>query len=115
MRQMKRVVAGAVVVASLGGMSMAQTAAPLSATPPPAPKTWVDSVTLKGDLRYRYETRDDESRLNAKKEAYTRELHRVRARLGAEAKVNDRTKAGIEFSTGQSDPVSGNQTLSDGG
>lgn len=114
MRQVKMVVAGAVVVASLGGMSMAQTAAPQGATPPPAPKTWVDSITLKGDLRYRYETRDDDSRLNAKKETYKRELHRVRARMGAEAKVNDRAKVGIEFSTGQSDPVSGNQSLSDG-
>lgn len=110
MKSMKVVVAGVVAAASIGGNALAQA----GATAPVAPKTWADSITLKGDIRYRYETRNDDSRVNKEKENYTRELNRVRARLGAEAKCSDALKAGIEFSTGQSDPVSGNQSLSDG-
>ena len=51
---------------------------------------------------------------DANKDTYTRQRDRIRARLGAEAKCNDNLKAGIELSTGQSDPISGNQTLGDG-
>ena len=114
MRQVKTVVAGALVAASIGMTGVAQTNAPQSVSPAPAPKTWVDSITFKGDLRYRYESINDDSKLNADKETYTRQRDRIRARLGAEAKCNDNLKAGIELSTGQSDPVSGNQSLGDG-
>ena len=114
MKQVKTAVAGVLVAASIGGMSMAQTNAPQSSTPPPVQKTWADSITFKGDLRYRYESINDDSKLDADKETYTRQRDRIRARLGAEAKCNDNLKAGIEFSTGQSDPVSGNQSLGDG-
>ena len=114
MKQVKITVAGVLMAASFGGIGMAQTNVPLSAAPPPVQKTWVDSITLKGDLRYRYEAINDDSKLDANKDTYTRERERIRARLGAEAKCNDNLKAGIEFSTGQSDPVSGNQTLGDG-
>jgi hypothetical protein len=112
-------VAGVLAAVSMGGIAGAQTtAAPAGAAaalvPAPAPKTWVDWITFKGDLRYRLETRDDDSKKNSSGDTYTRELERIRARLGAEAKCNDKLKAGIEFSTGQSDPVSGNQTLGDG-
>ena len=82
----------------------------------PAPTTapsWVDNVTVKGDVRYRYETIDDESKLNTQKDTFERERDRIRARLGVDAKVNDDIKAGIAFSTGGSDPTSGNQTLGD--
>jgi hypothetical protein len=114
MKQMKTVVAGALMAASMAGMSMAQGTAAPAATPPAAPKTWVDSITLKGDLRYRYESISDDSKLDANKDTYTRQRDRIRARLGAEAKVNDNAKVGVELSTGQSDPVSGNNTIGDG-
>jgi len=106
MKQLRQVV-GAVLVAGVGVSGMAQTNVV-------APKSWVDSITFKGDVRYRYESINDDSKLNAGKETYTRQRDRVRARLGAEAKCNDQLKAGVAFSTGQSDPISGNQTLGDG-
>jgi hypothetical protein len=114
-KEMKKVMAGLVLMAGVSGTCLAaETPAP-AATPAPAPKTWADSITLKGDFRYRYETINDDTKKNADKETYTRERDRIRARLAAEAKVNDRTKAGIGISTGGSDPISGNQTLGDGG
>ncbi len=109
MKQVKMAMAGVLMAASIGDMSMAQ-----SPVVPAIPKTWVDSVTFKGDLRYRYESINDDSKLDASKDTYTRQRDRVRARLGAEAKCNDDLKVGIELSTGQSDPVSGNQTVGDG-
>ncbi len=114
MKQVRTVVVGVLVATGMGITSMAQTNVAQSAPPAPAPKTWVDSITFKGDLRYRYESINDDSKLDANKETYTRQRDRIRARLGAEAKCNDNLKAGIEFSTGQSDPVSGNQSLGDG-
>ncbi len=114
MRQATVGMAGMLVLAGVAGTAWAQaTAAPAPVPPAPA-KTWADSVTFKGDLRYRYESINDDSKLDSDKDTYTRQRDRIRARLGAEAKVNDNTKAGIEFSTGQSDPVSGNQSLGDG-
>jgi hypothetical protein len=102
--------AGILAATGFGSLSQAQTAAQA-----PAPvKTWVDTLAFKGDLRYRYESINDDSKLDADKDTYTRERNRIRARLGAEGKCNDNLKAGIELSTGQSDPVSGNQSLGDG-
>ena len=112
---MKKVVAGLVLMAGVSGTCLAAESNAPAATPAPAPKTWADSITLKGDLRYRYETINDDSKKNASKETYTRQRDRVRARLAAEAKVNDQTKAVVGFSTGGNDPISGNQTLGDGG
>jgi hypothetical protein len=114
MKQAKWAMAGMLMAASIGEVGMAQTAAPQNPAPAPLPKTWADSITFKGDLRYRYESINDDSKLDADKDTYTRQRDRIRARLGAEAKVNDNLKAGLEFSTGQSDPVSGNQSLGDG-
>lgn len=115
---MKRLIVmatGIWVAANLGSMGYAQTMEATNAVPAPVqPKNWADSVTVKGDIRYRYESINDDSKLNANKETYTRSRDRIRARLGAEAKLNDNLKAGIELSTGQSDPVSGNQTIGDG-
>jgi len=79
----------------------------------PAKSSWTDNVAIKGDVRYRFEIIDDNSKLNPSRETYNRYRNRIRARLGAEAKVNDDIKLGIGLSTGQSDPVSGNQTLGD--
>jgi len=111
---MNKVVAGVLMAAGMGSMCLAAETNVTAATPVPAPKTWADSVTLKGDLRYRYETINDDAKKNASKETYTRQRDRIRARLAAEAKCNDDLKAVIGFSTGQNDPISGNQTLGDG-
>jgi hypothetical protein len=103
---------GALAVATLAGTGMAQTNA--AAVPAPVQKTWADSLTFKGDLRYRYENVQDDSKKDADDNTYTRERNRIRARLGAEAKCSDKLKAGVELSTGGTDPMSGNQTLGDG-
>ncbi|MDD5676446.1 MAG: putative porin [Kiritimatiellae bacterium] len=122
---MKRSMAGLLAGIIISGTAWAQTnmasaQGPLStsaaATTPAvviAPKTWVDYITLKGDVRLRYETINDDSKVNSQGENYTRDRARIRARLGAEGKVND-LKAGIRLSTGGADPISGNQTLGDG-
>jgi hypothetical protein len=113
MTLIKTTVAGLMVTA---GLSFAQTNEPArAAAPAPAPKTWADSITLKGDLRYRYESINDDSKFDADKDNYTRQRDRIRARIGADAKLNDNLKAGIGLSTGGSDPISGNSTLTDGG
>lgn len=80
-----------------------------------APKaSWTDSLTFRGDLRYRYEATQDDSKTDGHGDTFTRERHRIRARLGAEAVLSDELKAGVELSTGGADPLSGNQTLGDG-
>ena len=119
MKQVKVAVAGVLVMAGVAGMGMAQTSAPQAATPPPVQKTWVDWITFKGDLRYRNESINDDSKLDANKDTYTRQRDRIRARLGADAKCNDNLKAAIGLTTdegtGAGDPISGNQTLTGGG
>ncbi len=110
MKQWKILAAGAMAAASLAGTGLAQSNAPAA----PAPKTWADMLSFKGDLRYRYESLGDDAKKDADGETYTRERNRIRARLGAEAKIDAKLKAGLELSTGQTDPVSGNQTLGDG-
>lgn len=73
-----------------------------------APPSWADQLTLKGDLRYRYEMIDQEGKTE-------RTRNRIRARLGAEAKPADDVKVGLRLSTSEGgDPVSSNQTLGDG-
>ncbi len=113
---MKRVLVGTLALVSMSGLCLAQTvAAPVEAPPVYVPpKTWADDVKVKGDLRYRYEQINDDSKKDSDGDVIRRERERLRARLGAEAKVNDNTKAGIEFSTGQADPISGNQTVGNG-
>jgi hypothetical protein len=121
--KMKRMMAVGVMAVTLGGYGMAQTNVQKPAAEPVTleqvkaliPKTWADSVTVKGDLRYRYESINDDSKKDANKETYTRQRDRVRARLVAEAKVNDKVKGGVGLSTGGNDPISGNQTMGDGG
>lgn len=97
--------AGALAAATLTASAFAQEA---------PKKSWTDSLTFKGDLRYRYEAIQDDSKTDESGDTFTRERHRIRARLGAEAMLSDELKAGLELSTGDADPVSGNQTLGDG-
>ena len=108
-RQWKTMMVGALAAASLTGSALAQSNAPAA-----APKTWVDTLSFKGDLRYRFETIDDPSKKDANGDEYTRYRNRIRARLGADAKLSDQLKAGLELSTGGADPVSGNQSLGGG-
>ena len=118
MKQAKMVMAGVLVLAGMSGAGVAQTAAPQAAAPV-VPKTWVDSLTIKGDLRYRYEVINDDSKLDANKETYKRQRDRIRARIVAEAKANDNLKAVVGLSTDEGnptgDPISGNQTLTGAG
>ena len=75
----------------------------------PAAASWTDKLSLKGDLRLRYENIDDE---NAAEE---RNRARIRARLALIAKPQDNLELGLGLTTSQdNDPVSGNQTLGDG-
>lgn len=113
---MKRVLACALVVAGFGSVGLAQTGAVPVEAPPPyvPPKTWADNLKFKGDLRYRYEQINDDSKVDSDGDTIRRERERIRARLSASGKVNDNAKVGLELSTGQSDPVSGNQSLGDG-
>ena len=69
--------------------------------------SWTDTISLKGDFRYRFEDiRDDDS---------DRERNRVRARAAIVAKPSADVEAGLGFATGGDDPVSTNQTLGGGG
>lgn len=83
----------------LTGIVQAQDAAPKS--------TWADKLTLKGDVRARFESIDEDGK-------DTRDRARLRARLGAYAQVSDEIDAAIGLASGSDDPVSTNQTLGDG-
>jgi hypothetical protein len=84
----------------LAAILLADTNAALSAE-------WWENMKITGDLRYRHE-------MIKEGDSETRNRHRIRARLGVESEVNDFTKAGVQLATGSDDPVSTNQTLSDG-
>ncbi|MFH1355114.1 MAG: putative porin [Candidatus Omnitrophota bacterium] len=67
---------------------------------------WVQNIKFKGDLRLRYQSNHNKTVANQTSE---RHRGRIRARLGAEAKVNDKLKVGLGLATGlddqnQSDP-----------
>jgi hypothetical protein len=67
---------------------------------------WAKAIKLKGDFRYRHEM-IDQADLDE-----TRTRHRIRARLGVEAKPTDNILAVLQLSTSQdADPRSSNQTL----
>ena len=73
---------------------------------------WAGRIVAKGDLRYRHEQISDPTRAGASglnEEDQTR--HRVRARLGFDAKVADTLMVGLQVATGGDDPRSSNQTL----
>lgn len=72
--------------------------------PSAAESLWADRVKFSGNLRYRNEWFDIEDRKN-------RYRNRIRARLGASAKVLDSLTTHIQFATGSDDPRSTNQTL----
>lgn len=66
---------------------------------------WIEHFSLKGDLRLRNEYIDNEP-------GTEKDRQRLRFRLGAKTRVNDKVKLGFGFATGSSDsPTSTNQTL----
>jgi hypothetical protein len=74
---------------------------------------WAGKVTLKGDMRYRYEMISDET-LNGSGVQSTADRYRdrVRARLNAEVKATDTLTVGIGMATTEGgDPRSSNQSL----
>jgi hypothetical protein len=77
--------------------------------PKPAPASWTEKISIQGDLRGRYENIDQEGRDD-------RNRSRIRARAAIIARPQDGLEVGFGLSTRQdADPVSGNQTLGNGG
>jgi hypothetical protein len=72
---------------------------------------WVENMKISGDLRYRYEGIDSQSK-NKWTDSINR--NRLRARIGLYDKINDDVDLGFRIATGSSsDPVSTNQTEQD--
>jgi hypothetical protein len=78
------------------------------ATGLPEKLKWLENINLSGDLRYRYESIDEQSSGDWKAGV---NRNRIRARLGLDAKVNDEWDIGLRIATGAGDPVSTNQDL----
>jgi hypothetical protein len=74
---------------------------------------WAGKVTVKGDMRYRYEAISDDTAANAAGVTTAdRYRDRIRARLNVEAKATDSMLVGIGLTTTEGgDPRSGNQSL----
>jgi len=69
--------------------------------------SWAGKIKHKGDFRYRYEYKAEGGDTDANR-------HRIRARIGAYADVNEQVKAGVRIATGSDDsPTSTNQTVDD--
>ncbi len=71
---------------------------------------WVKTITLKGDLRLRYEimTKDETGQGTP-----DRSRGRLRARIGIGAKISDDIKIGIGIASGGDNPRTTNQTFDD--
>jgi hypothetical protein len=77
---------------------------------------WASKIKFKGDLRYRHEMiAQDREVSGSAEDAADRTRHRVRARLGVEAKVTDNSKVVLQLASGGADPRSSNQTLTNTG
>ena len=77
------------------------------------PKSWVDSITFKGDLRLRYEMKHQEWAAGSQSR---RNRFRYRFRYGAIADLQNDMKVGFRIASGSTDnPISTNQTLDDAG
>jgi hypothetical protein len=60
---------------------------------------WTDRIKIKGDIRYRFQFVEAEDTSGTNLHT-TKNLQRIRARLGVFAKVNDFTTAGLGIRTG---------------
>ena len=72
-----------------------------------AETNWSDRLSLKGDVRLRYEGIDEDGEED-------RNRMRFRARLGLSAAVHDDVKVVFQLATGGDSPVSTNQSFDDG-
>ncbi|NNL63960.1 MAG: hypothetical protein HKO69_09135 [Woeseiaceae bacterium] len=77
------------------------------ATPAAAQDTWADRIKLKGDVRLRHESIDEDGEED-------RRRMRFRTRFGLSAAVSDDVKFVLQLATGGGNPVSTNQSF-DGG
>ncbi|MEW6741393.1 MAG: putative porin [Planctomycetota bacterium] len=68
---------------------------------------WVEMLSFKGDFRFRYEYLDEE-------EKSARNRWRIKTRLFVGAEVNEVLDFGLQLASGEDDPVSNNQTLTEG-
>ncbi|MDX1460467.1 MAG: putative porin [Xanthomonadales bacterium] len=71
-------------------------------------ESWSDRISIKGDLRTRFESIDEQGRDR-------RNRDRIRARASIIAEVNEQLEVGLGLASGSDDPVSTNQTLGSGG
>ena len=71
---------------------------------------WVTSMTWKGDIRLRYDHIESD---NA--DQMSRGRYRFRFRYGAEAALTEGFAAGFRLASGDTDPLSTNQSLTDNG
>ncbi len=67
---------------------------------------WTETISMKGDLRYRHEMVDKDG-------SEVRNRQRVRARLSLTAEPEENLTIGLRLVSGSDDPVSSNQTLDD--
>jgi hypothetical protein len=72
---------------------------------------WAEKIKLSGDFRYRHESIDSQSS-GADQPGTNR--HRIRARLGLDAKLTDEVDLGFRIASGVGEPASTNQTLENG-
>jgi len=77
----------------------------LGASPTLNASDWWENIKLNGDFRYRHEIIDKEDK-------DIRHRQRIRARFNITGKVSDEAKIVMGLSSGTSDPLSTNQTLS---
>lgn len=70
-------------------------------------ESWADRITLKGDIRLRYEAIDEQGQEN-------RNRARFRTRFGLTAQATSDVKVILQLASGGDDPVSTNQSFDDG-
>jgi len=70
-------------------------------------KSWTDALTWKGDVRYRFQSTDEEG-----KEEQPRLRNRFRARLSLDAQVNEDMRAGVRIVTNAGEPITDHVTMS---
>lgn len=70
-------------------------------------ESWVETIKLSGDFRYRHDYTEQRG-------MDRRSRHQMRLRLNVEGQVNDYVKIGTQLSTGFDSPTASNQTFTDG-